>query len=79
MPSFVGVETLETNPRVPKLLQSAERYQAFSIPHVLEGRGPVLFKILRVLNIVDFCGASGREVERIERTEAGVSQLGEQK
>ena len=39
----------------------------------------MVFKILRVFNIVDFCGASGREVERIERTEAGVSQLGEQK
>ena len=79
VPSFVGAETLETNPRVPKLLHSAERYQAFSIPHVLEGHGPVLFKILRVFNIVDFCGASGREVEMIERTEASVSQLGEQK
>ena len=61
VPSFVGVETLETNPRVPKLLHAAERYQAFSIPHVLEGRGPVLFKILRVLNLVDFlwCLRSG--------------------
>ena len=45
VPSSVRVETLETNPYVPKLLHSAERYQAFSIPHVLEGCGPVLFKI----------------------------------